>query len=67
MMTDSQDMTPLRMVFPCLFYQMASFECALCRYSLGSRIKETIRNTLESVLRGLNKKRENFKQKRKIN
>lgn len=36
-----------------MFYRMASFECALCRYGLGRSIREAIMKSLESILRGL--------------
>lgn len=53
MMTDINNMIPQQMVYPCMFYRMASFECALCRYGQDKSVREAIMKTLESVLRGL--------------
>ena len=52
-MTNNLDMIPQQMVYPCMFYRMASFECALCRYGQGNNVREAIMKTLESILRGL--------------
>ena len=63
MRTDFHDTTPLQMVFPCIFYRMASFECALCRYGRDRTIKSAIMETLKSVLRGVIQKRSEVKPK----
>ena len=44
-------------IYPCMFYRMVSFECGLCRYGLGHRIRDAIIKTLESVFRGVIEKR----------
>ena len=45
------------MILPCMFYRLVSKECALSRYGQGSKIRDAIKNTLESILRGVIKKR----------
>lgn len=52
-MTNINNLIPQQMVYPCMFYRMASFECALCRYGQDKSVREAIMKTLESVLRGL--------------
>lgn len=49
--------SPLQMILPCMFYRLVSKECALSRYGQGSKIRDAIKNTLESILRGVIKKR----------
>ena len=52
-MTNNLDMIPQQMVYPCMFYRMASLVCAMCRYGQGKSVREAIKKTLESILRGL--------------
>lgn len=56
-MNDGDALFSQQMIYPCMFYRMASFECSLCRYGLGLSIKAAISRTLESVLRGVIQKK----------
>lgn len=56
-MIDGDKMFSEQMIYPCMFYRMASFECSLCRYGLGLSIRDAIVRTIESVLRGVIQKR----------
>lgn len=52
-----EELEKLRASFPCIFFRLSSAECALVRYGKGLPIKEAIRKTVESVSKGLERRK----------
>ena len=57
LMISIDELEKFRASFPCIFFRLRSSECALSRYGLGLPIKEAIRNTISSVMKGLEKRK----------